>query len=228
MKTIFKVLELFAGTCSFSKEAEKFGAECFTIDNDSRFKVTAEMDIMKLKAFSLPVYFDVIWASPPCQCFSTGSFGKHWTGGHRAYKPADEKTKTALKLLDKTVKIISELHPTFYFIENPRAMMRKVIEPIFEKYSIRDYEIKTVWYCAYGDKSAKPTDIFTNLESWNPRPLCRNGNPLCHHERAPRGAKTGTQGKNGSMERAVIPAALCNEIAFNVREAIFRGNHAKR
>jgi hypothetical protein len=227
MKPLFTVLELFCGTKSFSKEAEKFGALCATIDNNPLFKPTFLMDLKDFDYYN-DCQYNVIWASPPCQCFSTGSFGKHWTGGRRAYKPADKSTRTALKLLDKTISIIAKTKPNFYFIENPRAMMRKVIEPIFEKYGIRDYEIKTVWYCAYGDKSAKPTDIFTNLESWNPRPLCRNGNPLCHHERAPRGAKTGTQGKNGSMERAVIPAALCNEIAFNVREAIFRGNHGKK
>ena len=34
----------------------------------------------------------------------------------------------------------------------------------------------------------------------------------CHHESAPRGSKTGTQGKKGSYERSKIPSELCREI----------------
>ena len=78
----------------------------------------------------------------------------------------------------------------------------------------------TVWYCTYGDKAAKPTDIFSNNiwnplfnhEGWKPRPECWNGNINCHHEAAPRGSKTGTQGKKGNYERSKIPTELCMEI----------------
>lgn len=42
--------------------------------------------------------------------------------------------------------------------------------------------------------------------------MCFNGNQQCHHDRAPRGSKTGTQGKNGSYNRSVIPEKLCKEI----------------
>jgi intein/homing endonuclease len=66
--------------------------------------------------------------------------------------------------------------------------------------------------CKYGDDRAKPTDIWTNSTTWTPRPICHNGNKECHHQPAPRGSKTGTQGRKGSYERSKIPEQLCMEI----------------
>ena len=93
-----------------------------------------------------------------------------------------------------------------FFIENPRARARWFLPVEWRK---------TAWYCQYGDKRAKPTDIWTNLPGWEPK-TCHNfkkNQPKhCHHEAAPRGSKTGTQGLKGNMERSVIPPALFHEI----------------
>ena len=67
----------------------------------------------------------------------------------------------------------------------------------------------------YGDNAAKPTDIWTNAP-WIPRPVCKNGNPDCHHERAPRGSRTGTQGLKGNYERSVVPEQLCEQILRSI------------
>jgi len=56
----------------------------------------------------------------------------------------------------------------------------------------------------------KPTDIWTNFQSWSPRKLCKNGDAC--HERAPRWARTGTQGIGGAASRAEIPRELFIEI----------------
>ena len=88
--------------------------------------------------------------------------------------------------------------------------------PWMEYHPIRN----TVWYCQYGDDRAKPTDIWTNNQGWIPRPICHNKRKdkecniihHCHHEAAPRGSKTGTQGKKGSYERNKIPYELCKEV----------------
>lgn len=61
------------------------------------------------------------------------------------------------------------------------------------------------------ERRMKPTDIFTNHPDPGFKPMCKNGSPC--HARAPRGAKTGTQGLKGSKERSVIPAELCKHIA---------------
>lgn len=70
--------------------------------------------------------------------------------------------------------------------------------------------------CQYGDDRAKPTDIWTNSNDWVPRPVCHNGNRDCHHQPAPRGSKTGTQGKKGHYERSRIPNDLCVEVLESV------------
>jgi len=57
----------------------------------------------------------------------------------------------------------------------------------------------------------KPTDIWTNMD-WKPRPMCKNGNRECHHQPAPRGSVTGTQGLKGSYERSKIPPKLFEEL----------------
>ena len=87
---------------------------------------------------------------------------------------------------------------------------------------MQEFKRHTVWYCKYGDDRAKPTDIWTNSDTWKPRPMCKNfkynketGEIIdkhCHHESARRGAKTGTQGKKGSYNRSKIPNELCKEI----------------
>jgi hypothetical protein len=99
-----------------------------------------------------------------------------------------------------------------FFIENPRGMMRKM--PF-----VNGIDRATIWYCQYGDDRAKPTDIFTNNlysvfnpNGWIPKHECHNGNKNCHHESAPRGSKTGTQGKKDSYNRSKIPEQLALEI----------------
>jgi hypothetical protein len=65
----------------------------------------------------------------------------------------------------------------------------------------------------------KPTDIWTNnlfdvfnSNGWQPRKMCFNGNKNCHHQPAPRGSKTGTQGIKGNYLRSIVPKELCKEI----------------
>ena len=77
--------------------------------------------------------------------------------------------------------------------------------------------MKTVWYCTYGDKRAKPTDIWTNIDQWKPKPVCHNGNKNCHHEPAPRGSRTGTQGLKSSYEKSKVPEQLCEDILNSIR-----------
>jgi hypothetical protein len=63
----------------------------------------------------------------------------------------------------------------------------------------------------------KPTDIWTNMVDWNPRPACNYGDDC--HERAPRGSKTGTQGIGDAVGRSSLPQELCDEILDHI-EAI--------
>ena len=99
-----------------------------------------------------------------------------------------------------------------YFIENPTGMLRKMD-------FMRGIDRAQIFYCRYGDMRMKPTDIFSNHianlfnpNAWLPRPRCWNGNEHCHHESAPRGSRTGTQGLKNNYEKSKIPEQLCFEI----------------
>jgi len=121
-----KVLELFSGTKSFTKECLKHGWECFTIDNNCKLNPDLCKDILDLTIQDIPFKPDIIWASPPCTCFSVASIGTHWTGGKKGYVPKSDNCKVALQIIEKTLDIIKEIDPQFYIIENPRGVMRKL------------------------------------------------------------------------------------------------------
>mgnify|MGYP003111323633 FL=1 len=200
------VLELFAGSCSFAKVASHLGYNTFTTDINKYENVDLVADIMSIRPFMIPFEPDIIWASPPCTAFSVASIGTYWKGGKNAYVPKKAESYIGLALVQRAKDMIAHYKPKFWYLENPRGVLRKL--DIVEDLPIRH----TVWYCQYGDERAKPTDIWTNDKSWIPRPVCKNGNPECHHTPAPRGSKTGTQGLKNSYERAKVPEELCKEI----------------
>jgi hypothetical protein len=196
------VLELFAGSRSFSKVAERMGHRTFTTDIENYKNIDYVCDVFDFDVDKMPYRPDVIWASPPCTTFSISSCSTHWNIDRT---PKSENAKVGVKMVEKTLELIDMLEPEYFIIENPRGLLRKL--------DIIDLKLmKTVWYCTYGDKRAKPTDIWTNIEQWIPRPVCHNGNRDCHHEPAPRGSKTGTQGLKNSYEKSKVPEQLCEEI----------------
>tara|TARA_R100001463_G_scaffold13359_2_gene35654 strand:- start:21 stop:650 length:630 start_codon:yes stop_codon:yes gene_type:complete len=204
-----KVLELFAGSRSIGKAAESLGYEVYSTDLNAFEGIDYPIDILEFDTSKVPFKPDIIWASPPCTYFSVASIGKHWNKNHT---PKTEQAVFGVKVIKKTIQIIQELNPKYWYIENPRGKLRKLD-------IVKGLPRTTVWYCTYGDKRAKPTDIWTNNlrsvfnpDGWQPRPECFNGNKNCHHESAPRGSRTGTQGLKGNYERSKIPNELCLEI----------------
>ena len=194
-----KILELFAGSRSIGKVAESLGYKVYSCDLEPFDGIDYVGDIRDFDIKKIPFTPDIIWASPPCTGFSVAAIGRNWDG----LKPKTETARLGLELVGKTLEIIHELNPMFWYMENPRGMLRKM--PIMRKYLRR-----TVTYCQYGDERMKPTDIWTNNFDWNPRPACKNGMPC--HIAAPRGSRTGTQGLKNAYERSKIPSDLCREI----------------
>lgn len=201
-----KTAEFFAGSCSFSKEAKAQGHETFTNDIISYAGIKLVKDFLLLVRADIPyeTYERIaLWFSPDCSSWSIAACSHHRKYIDGVLMAKSEKAKIANLLLKKVHEVISWFPNAIWFIENPRGLMRK--DP-----SMQNLPRHTVTYCQYGDTRMKPTDIWTNSTTWKPRPMCKNGGGC--HESAPRGAKTGTQGRKGSYERSKLPPALCKEI----------------
>jgi len=198
-----KVLELFAGSRSVGKIAEELGMEVFSSDLIAFEGIHYPISILDFDVTKVPFKPDVIWASPPCTGFSVAAIGYHWTGGRGAYIPKTDTAKLGIELVKKTLEIIEHFQPTYWFMENPRGVLRKLDV-------VKGLRKNSVTYWQYGDERMKPTDIWTNSEVWIPRPMCKNGDPC--HVAAPRGSRTGTQGRANAYERSKIPEELCREI----------------
>ena len=222
-------IELFSGTASFSKVALQRGFSINTYDIADHAvtllpNTHTQCDVLD-RSIAYPTDIDYAWFSPPCNAFSVASISHHWGGGKGEYIPKTDATLLGLEILDRTIELIATLKPTKWYLENPRGVMRKVIDEIFAKYGIENYVRHTVTYCSYSkeEKRMKPTDIWSNDTTWQPHPACKNhkydeeGNVIdrqCHHARARRGARTGTQGTKGAIDRAIIPRELFDQI-FN-------------
>ena len=208
-----KILELFAGSRSIGKAAQKLGMEVFSSDIQEFEDINYAVDILDFDVNRLPWTPDIIWASPPCTFFSVASIGHHW---NRDHSPKSENAILGINIVSKTIEIIKffeKQNPNLkWFFENPRGKLRKLNV-------VKDLPRVSVWYCQYNDTRAKPTDIWSNNifslfnpTGWVPREQCFNGNKNCHHEEAPRGSRTGTQGIKGDYNRSKIPNELCIEI----------------
>ena len=199
------LLELFAGSRSVGNVAAELGMTVFSVDWQNFDKVDLSIDIEELKLNDIPFIPDVVWASPDCTTYTIAAISTHRDGT----EPKSDYARKCDAVNQHFIGLIDEwllVNPNMvFFIENPRGMMRKMA-------FMQRFKRHTVWYCTYGDDRAKPTDIWTNSDTWLPRPMCHNGNKNCHHQPAPRGSKTGTQGKSGSYERSKIPTALVEEI----------------
>jgi len=203
-----KVLELFAGTRSIGKAFEAAGHEVYSVEWDEKHAdIDWNTDIGTIAAADILERFgqpDVIWASPDCTSYSIAAISHHRTrepDGNLA--PKSDYAKFCDQVNENVMRLLNELQPKYWFIENPRGGMRKMR-------FMQDIPRFTVTYCQYGDTRMKPTDLWTNHPAPNFKPVCKNGAPC--HVAAPRGSRTGTQGLKGSVERSKIPAELCEHI----------------
>ena len=201
------LLELFSGTGSVGRVAEVFGYDVVSLDlKDAKIVVDIlEWDYTKLDADEI----DVIWASPPCTEYS-----KAKTTGIR-------KIDYANRIVLKTIEIINYFKPRWWFIENPQTGLLK------EQSFMKDFGFYDVDYCKYGTEYRKRTRIWSNIEGWTPKSLCKKdcGNIIDgKHKATAQRLKSGKKENWSEHDRFFsqevlykIPEDLINEIFIHIR-----------
>lgn len=175
-----KTLDLFTGTGSFKSVANSMGFQCLSLDNRELDGVDMVCDFEEWDPGIMPFIPDFVWASPPCTTYSRAAGNFHRYGERALTAFAEKSDRMMLKLL----ALLKEWSCDFV-IENPMGRLRNMS-------FMSGIPRQTVWYCQYGYKIAKPTDIFSNLnydlfnQDGFKAKQCYNGNRQCHHEKSPR------------------------------------------
>ena len=159
------LLELFKGTGSYSKVAERLGIDVISVDIEKKFNPTILTNILEWDYTKIPIP-DIITASPPCETFS------RLISSHKVkvrdymgdMRPLTEKGLNGDRVLFKTIEIIKYFlskNPNIKFaIENPAGFMQRMLcmkDPI-----IKHKEI--TWYSLYGMPYRKPTNFWSNID----------------------------------------------------------------
>lgn len=220
-----QVLDLFSGTEAFSQafaEDERF--EVTTVDIEEKdwrgevIEPDIKEDILDLEASDL-ADADIVLASPPCTKFSVASIGHHWEtiDGYDTYMPKKEECMVALQMVHHTLSLIRSIEPDYWFMENPRAMLRKLLW----------MPQGTITWCQYwterdqrerGSPVMKPTDLWGEHPEGFEYKSCSNGADC--HSSAPRGSQSGTQGKSNAVARGSIPYGLSKAVRDSILEEI--------
>ena len=206
-----KVIEMFCGSGSITNAFLLHGHNVLSIDNRFR-KGTCEPDlkanIMDLSAQYIQESFkikypdhksiDIIWASVPCQVWSHAAGNTHFRDNLINSSGAIE----SIKLLKKSLDLISKLKPTLYFIENPRGHLR-YWKPMLDWLINNNGMIKATTWQSYGFPTPKPTNIFTNAHSFKLREMTPFG----------RGAKSNSYfNKMTVVQRQSIPKEFSQDL----------------
>ena len=155
-----KLLELFSGTRSVGKVADEIGWDVVSLDLKD---ADINCNILDWNYHEYPPgYFDIVWASPPCNTFS--AFRRGWVGRYGYTKESLQRDidEQGLPILYRTLEIIDYFKPKYFFIENPQTGRMKDYMLAYPHYDVD--------YCQYANWGyRKRTRIWTNLEGFAPR-----------------------------------------------------------
>lgn len=150
-----KMLDLFAGTRCVSKEFEKAGWETYSVDWDRKFEnISLYADISKLTAGDIIKLCggkpDVVWLSPDCSSYSISAIFHHRQKVGDTLVPKSDYAKFCDSTNEHVMQLLEELRPKYFFIENPRAGMRKM-DFITQRERSGFMKRYTVTYCFAGE-----------------------------------------------------------------------------
>ena len=202
-----RVLELCAGSKSFTKVCISRGWECTTVDVDPRYKPDIVADVRELHFKEGE--FDVIGASPPCEHYSVAK-----TRGERNLPLYDSIAQACLRIID-------EVKPRTWIVENPMGLLR-------HRPFMSGLPRWTVDYCMFGLPYRKRTDLFHNLP---PRPdvLCdrtcgqvdEEGRHVNICQNGPSNRKPGATYSGRLNARHSVAPALCMAVCLMIQPDSF-------
>jgi len=210
-KSKLNVIELFSGKGTISNAFRNSGHNTLSID--CRFRKGTCEPVLKADIFDLEFSdifnafqnkypgdssIDIVWASVPCQIWSHAAGNTHFRNNLINSSGAEQ----SIKLLNKTLSLISEINPVLYFIENPRGHLR-YWKSLIDWLVLNNGMIKQTSWGSYGFPTPKPTNIFTNAHSFKLRSMAPFG----------RGAKSNSYfNKMTVVQRQTIPQAFSQEL----------------
>ena len=161
-----KVLSLFSGTKSISKECILRNWEVISVDIEKKFNPSILTDIMTWDyTIYEPGHFDIITASPVCLWWSIlrrSNIGRFGITSDTLRADIDTYGKP---MVNKVFEIIDYFKPKYWWIENPQTGLMKTY--------ITDKPYYDVDYCRYGFEYRKRTRFWTNITNFEPIPLCK-------------------------------------------------------
>ena len=203
-----RVLDLFSGTHSVGKVASALGYEVVSLDLSDATICCNILEWDYKAAFSVG-YFDIIWASPPCNTFSKMRHSNVGRYGVTMETIQRDISLNGLPILRRTEEIIDYFKPQLYFIENPQTGKMKDY--------ISDRPYYDVDYCKYSDWGMrKRTRIWTNKIGFKPK-VCNKDCGFMkdgRHIRCAAGGNKNTKGQGGTDKRLRyrIPPLLIEEL----------------
>jgi site-specific DNA-cytosine methylase len=205
-----RAIDIFCGTGSVSKTLRNMGYDVTSLDilpDIGGFHPTIVSDIMKwdYKKYP-PKYFDVIWASPPCQQWSSLSYFN--SSGRTKEEAKRIAEKESLPIIRRLEKIIHYFQPRVYAIENPA---KGFLSEYLKGYSV------VVDYCQYSNWGyKKSTRIWTNNTSFIPRrchpPRCKNLIPGTNKHRKTYALSRNPKNSLDNWDMGRIPPRLVRDI----------------
>ena len=208
-----RVLELCAGSKSFTKVCQSMGWQCTTVDVNPRYEPDILADVRELEqnGHFKEGEFDVIWASPPCEHYSIAK-----TRGERNLPHYDSIAIACLKIID-------EVKPLVWIVENPMGLLRH--RPFM--FGLKKW---TVDYCMFGAPYRKRTDLFLsdNMADGLSDILCdktcghvdKSGRHMHVCQNGPSNRKPGATYIGNLNSRHSVPPALCVGILIKIQSII--------
>ena len=155
----------------------------------------------------------ILWASPPCEHYSSARTTARTERDFQLYD----------SIVQKVLEAIRVTNPKKWFMENPGGaglLHRRPFMQPFEKYR------RETTYCMWGTKYMKPTSIWSNtLLLHGGLPRCTKSNP-CQQKVGTRHPQVGQTGKKHTrkqeIERGWNQAGACTKTLWKVPEGLIR------